>query len=300
MASQRQKRLSQERKKKKKKWDSGKSHVKINTATQLRTLKASERKKLERQREPLRQMMPWVHDPSYRSHERVYYRATFLGLPSELRQKILYQSVHVASLGPGVDAEIEMRRDTVRTQPFKDDRHGMLCDGQLSMLEMENWDWADPVVALPTLLNARIGSLCTVAPLIRLDMQYVRKLWQKDLDEHIARELQQKQKAQAAAHAVIAEAEGVTHYSELLRRTQKQREPNEVKGRVSRQQPGVRRRPYKCWYCTKRHKDGDPVCPLARSDPEAWEKMTKKIGGWRGKLSESSGKLKNTKIVFED
>jgi hypothetical protein len=59
------------------------------------------------------------------------------------------------------------------------------------------------------------------------------------------------------------------------------------------------KKPSKCWYCTERHFGNDPVCPIARSDPEKWVRFTKKVGGWRGKV-QGQPTFKAKHVVFDD
>lgn len=69
-----------------------KVRLRIETLTPSRTLRRSAREQLERERAPRLWIWPWISDPTYR-FGRVYARASFLGLPSELRQQILYESL---------------------------------------------------------------------------------------------------------------------------------------------------------------------------------------------------------------
>jgi hypothetical protein len=41
------------------------------------------------------------------------------------------------------------------------------------------------------------------------------------------------------------------------------------------------------------------VCPMARSNPKKWQKMTRKVGGWRGRVQVQLT-VKAKKMVFDD
>ncbi|KAF1945711.1 hypothetical protein EJ02DRAFT_304741, partial [Clathrospora elynae] len=66
--------------------------LRITSQSELRTLRPSTRSSLAREQERRRLICPWVLDPAYRPG-RTYPRASLLGLPTELRQQILSESL---------------------------------------------------------------------------------------------------------------------------------------------------------------------------------------------------------------
>ena len=116
-------------------------------------------------------------------------------------------------------------------------------------------------------------------------MEYMKKLWERDLGEHFR--LQFPSEVDALKYLSVA-----TELAGL---------DTGRKGSIVEKESHVRvgKRPWKCWRCTERHVDGDLVCPMARDDPEQWHRLTRKARGRRNKAHPSS-MLKVTKIVFGD
>jgi hypothetical protein len=145
-----------------------------------------------------------------------------------------------------------------------------------------------------TMLHRRIGDLCCVSCLVLTDMEYVGKLWKKDLDKRLRRQFPvpvelPRNPNMDDSNGRLRLQNGTTRVSKSL-----QGQIVKVKG------PGKHaRRPPKCWRCEERHSDGDPVCPLARYNPERWKRLSKKMGGWRDAMQPCS-LFKSTKMVFSD
>lgn len=154
--------------------------------------------------------------------------------------------------------------------------------------------------SLVVMLGRRIAQLCRVSLLVRLDMAYVGQLWQRDLERYVESQLPVVQlRGSSSSSSLPVVAAG---YQWLVNAEAKQRVRNGEKGveiMAGARSGGWKRRRQKCWYCTERHRDGDPVCPLERREPERWERITRKVGGRRGGIGEGRV-FDGKKIVFYD
>jgi hypothetical protein len=116
-------------------------------------------------------------------------------------------------------------------------------------------------------------------------MDHVRKVWQRELEEIL--------ELRAPKHSLVGDERILTNDLTALNKG--------WKGAVIKAKKHGRfgKRPSKCWRCNERHEDGDPVCPMAREDPEQWHRLTTKVGGRRGGVQPSSI-FQGTKVVFGD
>ncbi|KAF2134791.1 hypothetical protein P153DRAFT_362524 [Dothidotthia symphoricarpi CBS 119687] len=253
----------------------------------LRTLKPSARKQLERDRAPGLWIYPWYLDPTRQPQARQYPHASLLGLPAELRQRVLYESFDVQ------DLRVDGRRWT------EADRRDVTWAGTTKTMKLRRMDQGIPKHleltrsegGLVVVLGRRIAQMCRVAPLVRSDMLYVGKMWERDLKSYVERELCDVQMHGLSLPVVAAGSQWLVDV-ETEQRTRK-------KGTCVEIYAGRKHRPPKCWYCTERHRGGDSVCPMARRDPERWGEMTKKVGGKRGGVR-LCRVFKGRKIVFRD
>jgi hypothetical protein len=148
---------------------------------------------------------------------------------------------------------------------------------------------------LVTVLSRRIGASSLVSPLVYKEVKYVCDRWKSDLDRHLER----KTKIRLETPGLPVVAEG---YEWLYAPNVALPQPKAIKGQVIEtgdKVPKRKVRPSKCWYCTERHQNSDPMCPMARSNPEKWKKMTRKVGGWRGRVHVQPT-IKAKKLVFDD
>ena len=261
--------------------------VHIGGHFELRTLKRSARKQLEEERAPQLWIFPWmdmVHLGGDRG--RIYPHASLLGLPTEIRQEILHMSYSMEELEYDTIVFKQKHREVARHHKGKQATWQKAVLEQLQMRPHEG--------DLVTILSRRIASLSQVSPIIRDEMKRVSKRWQTDLEMHLDRQLQ----LSLSAPKLPVVAEG---YDWLFAPDPAQPTPKKKRGEVIKAKnlvSGRRVRPPKCWYCTERHPNFDPICPPARRNPEQWEKMTKKVGGWRGK-SRRKPTFKGEKVVFD-
>ncbi|KAH8712284.1 hypothetical protein GQ44DRAFT_625348 [Phaeosphaeriaceae sp. PMI808] len=207
--------------------------------------------------------------------DRTYPPATLLGLPRELRQRILYKSFDFDSF------------DALKCVTETFDRHEQISDKstkkvQLHDVELERMHIRPCEEDLIRMLNCRAIDFSCVSPVLRVDMKYVKKQWQVDLENYIVQEVKKR------LHASRLLADGdpyrwvqnspIVLYSRVGR---EQGKTIKVKCRLTKKSL----RPLKCWYCTTRHPGSDPVCPMERQDPVKWEMLTKKICSSRRKVT---------------
>ncbi|KAF2823118.1 hypothetical protein CC86DRAFT_396585 [Ophiobolus disseminans] len=256
--------------------------VHIGGHYERRILKRSARKQLEKEHASQLWIFPWmglVHTGS--SRERIYPQAHLLGLPTELRQHILHLSYSMKEVESDTKT-FEQERKTVR--PLKGG-HATQQKTMLEQLQLKPHE-----AHLVTILGRRIGSLSQVSPIFCDDMKYVSKLWQRDLERHLNHSLQLR-----------LDAPRIEGYDWLYAPNVAQPDSRQKEGHVIQAKSigsGKRVRPPKCWYCTERHYNNDPVCPMARRDPKRWENMTKRVGGWREK-PHVHPTFKGSRIVFD-
>lgn len=264
-----------------------KERLRINVPVQLRTLKRSARKQLDKERAPSLWVLPW-HESNQLGVGRVYPLASLLGLPSELRHKILYRSYRVEELKAEAKA-------TYAKKPGRAKR-AMASGGQqrLDCELLAKFNLTTREGELVATLSTKVGILCRTSPLIRQDMEYICKWWQEDLEELLGRDL--------AFHLhrpkfpKVPEEMEWLHTPSIAVALRAEGEGNVIKGK---QRGGKRKRPQKCWYCTERHYGIDPVCPMVREDPNKWKEMTRKLGGRRGgKAAKTTAESR--KIIFDD
>jgi hypothetical protein len=153
-----------------------------------RTLKRSARKYLERERTVRLWMAPWVTDLFWRSKRITYPDASLLGLPAELRQQILYEAMDMKELDRTAIEAKEVRPDG---QEIRDDElwnsstRAQMTEAITSGRTLARLQLTPREGNLIERLYRRIGELCCVSPVTRLDMVVVRTLWQRDLNRHL-------------------------------------------------------------------------------------------------------------------
>ncbi|KAF1849132.1 uncharacterized protein K460DRAFT_85628 [Cucurbitaria berberidis CBS 394.84] len=270
------------------------TRLRIWSQPPLRTLKTSARKGIARERALKLQILPWLRDPAWRLEGCAYPgRATLLGLPPELRQRILYETCSVPNLRDELEAEHRRRKESVENYASIGKGAGMDFK-QTSAQELRKLALSRCEGGLVALLGQKIGVLCCVAPQIRLDMQYVMRLWQRDLEEYMEQNHINKSTSRLLT---AAEGDAWMFGSGIEAPKRKRKRRGEIEGEGYKV-PGKRPRAFKCWYCMERHLDGDPVCPWKKRDPAMWQAMTKKVGGRRGLAQQTSST--GTKVVFDD
>jgi hypothetical protein len=257
---------------------------------ELRTLKRSARKQVERERATQVQIIPWNDLPH--STGRGYPRASLLGLPTELRQNILYLSYSMEDL----------ERDTQAVHLTREERNLIWAGttqsiplGRMRAPMRKKFDLSPHEGELLTVLNRRTGALSLVSPRVHKELKYVRDRWKSDLDMYLERET--KIRLETPDLPVVARGSEWLFAPNIALP-----QPKALKGQVIETEEKVLKRkvrPSKCWYGTERHLDSDPMCPMARSDPKKWKKMTRKVGGWRGRVHVEST-VKAKKVVFDD
>ena len=267
-----------------------KRKIRIESFHEPRTLKRAARKKLERERAP----QLWIYPCKDLGHSagRVYPRASLLGLPTELRQQILYMSYPMEELERDLSAVIltRKRKSLLKWASTAEPVRVMKMEQHLRIKFGLNDHEADVVAVI----SRRIGVLSLISPLVAREVKHVCAQWKSDLDEHLGHKLHLR--LDAPRFPIVPEG-----MEWLL--TPSFTEPLSKKkaGKViqATRPTGTKKRPMKCWRCTERHYGKDPVCPMARSDPEKWQKMTKKLNGRGGKV-DVVPTFKAKHVAFED
>jgi hypothetical protein len=267
------------------------SRIRIDVTHELRTLKRSSRKQLERERAPGLWIFP--RDSENLGGNGVHPPASLLRLPPELRQEIVYMSYNIDELEREVTLLRPENQERAKRLEWFDSMSRMV-PGKMGKAMLAKFDLRSREGELVTLLSRRVGILCRVSPFLWRDMSYVTKRWQADLEKHIGR------KQDFLIHTLkcqtITGGYGWLYapdFGPLAPKTKKSQVVH-----VDQRQSQKKVRPRKCWYCTERHFGDDPVCPMARYDPKRWQQFTKKVGGWRGKESATST-FRGEKVVFE-
>jgi hypothetical protein len=249
----------------------------INNTVECRTLRKSARLQIARDSAIRKWIYPWIMAPTGRLRHS-YPEASLLGLPTEMRQRILYEAFDMRELRDMVEhtenkGEKAAARAQARAHRVRQRREAFLG---VAMSQFES----DSI----TMLHQRIADFCCVSHVLHTDMEYVGKLWKKDLEKSLKWQFSAPLKLHKAA---IVEPAHI---------------PKRRKGKTAKVKgPGKHaRRPPKCWRCQERHYDRDPICPMARSEPERWKQLTKKIKEeWEDELQPCSLFI-GTKIVFAD
>lgn len=183
-----------------------------------RTLRKTAREALRKQINA-RNVRPWVSEnPAYRLQDKEYPAASLLGLPKELRQKILYMRYPLPENDePAISYFAKGKRA---------DRWRTLCE--------------------------RIGELCCVSPLLRMDMEYVGAQWKEEL---------QKEEEAKKTDLFGWETFDLTALGERLASKRELAKQKVVKVRRGKKY-STRSRPPKCWYCEGRHPQGGKYIAL--------------------------------------
>ncbi|OAL01089.1 hypothetical protein IQ06DRAFT_304780 [Phaeosphaeriaceae sp. SRC1lsM3a] len=237
--------------------------------------------------------MPWVDYTHAGGHKgRVHPPNSLFGLPTEIRQNILYQTYSIAEL------EVETRKmqwngkRSSKYHPAARATESARCKILEKSLPVK-FKLNQHEGKLVTILSRRIGELSRVSPLTKEEMEYVSKQWQDDLEKHFKRKL----KVQLHKPGILTDEDGLEWLLQpSLQPFIRSRQGQVVKTKQSGS--GKRVRPRKCWYCTERHERGDKVCPMARREPNKWRDMTKKVGGWRGRQQNMST-LQARRVEFD-
>jgi hypothetical protein len=255
-----------------------KQTFRIYDVLEPRKLRKSARKQIDRERAPGLWIFPWVMTPSGK-FERAYPRASLLGLPVELRQRILYEAFDSNELGKGGVRQWRLRQGLSVTAKAAKNK---LRQEQEKALNKTLTPLQSHFI---TMVGQRFIELRCVSQLIRLDMDYVRKVWQRELVEQL--------KLRASKDSLVGDERILTNDLTALNKG--------WKGAVIKAKKHGRfgKRPSKCWRCNERHEDGDPVCPMAREDPKQWHRLTTKVGGRRGGVQPRSI-FQGKKVVFGD
>ncbi|KAF2854002.1 hypothetical protein T440DRAFT_444062 [Plenodomus tracheiphilus IPT5] len=260
----------------------GRMHI----ATQLpvRTLKRSGRKQLQRERAPHLWIYPGLENPAYAA-TMIHPRASLLGLPIELRQRILHKTLEMEEL------EVAAAQETATEEEKQN---------ELIAIRTLREDWLTSVafttreIKLLKAFSRHTVLLCSISPSVRKDMRWVRGRLRLDLISHMDSKRKRRTDVPhlptvAAGHAFLAQRSLHTYAIPT-------KKGKTIQGRIKRGSE-KKSRPPKCWACMERHTTGDPKCPMERREPERWLAITKRVGGRRVEKQES---LMGTKVVFDD
>jgi hypothetical protein len=248
----------------------------ISSQVPTRTLKPSARKQLARERAPSLYIYPSDKKP-FAYPGREYPQASLLGLPAELRQLILYKAFDMGELENMVKQQKKLNRQLtvpeVRANKELKESQEKVLNTNLTPTQRD----------FVTILGRRIRELRSLSPRSYQDMEYVKKLWQRRLENYIKLQFSGDIGAPTFAFPVA---------DDRMLGTKGRVEKGEYPSKLGR-------RLHRCWYCTERHLGCDPICPMEREDPERWHGLTKKVGGWRARMKPRTI-FKGTRIVFGD
>ncbi|KAI4947238.1 hypothetical protein J4E91_006588 [Alternaria rosae] len=207
-----------------------------------------------------------------------YPKASLLGLPSEIRQQIIYEAFGMTELRRMV--EYTENKGALAAARTKEKAHKLKQRRETALgIPISQFE-SDCI----TMLHRRVADFCCVSHFLHADLEYVRKLWKKDLGKSLKWQFSAPLKLHKARTLSTAHI------------------PKRIKGKVVKVKgPGKHaKRPPKCWKCEERHFDRDPVCPMARYDLEKWRRLTKrKREDWTD-TTQPCSLFKGTKIVFAD
>jgi hypothetical protein len=268
-----------------------KSSICIEKPFGVRTFKRSARKQIERERAPSLWIFPGDGKKNL-AVIRVNPPASFLGLPTELRQKILRMSYDVEELEQDLAAlRSEDKKEAKRLDWAKAMSPNLIS--QMGKAMLAKFGLRSHEGELVALLSRKISNFSSISLLIHRDMSYVAKQWQYDLNKHLEHEhfrFQQPKARVVPARFEWLFAPNVRPLAPLGKKSQVVK----LKGHQSKKKI----RPQKCWYCTERHFGDDPVCPMARHDPGKWRQLTAEVSGKRGKGC-AEPKFHGERVVFE-
>jgi hypothetical protein len=257
----------------------------------LRTLKRSARKQIERERASSLWIFPG-DDNRNLAVSRAHSPASLLGLPTELRQKILCMSLEIEELEQDMatireeDKKKAKRLDWAKTMsPI------LLSKMDKAMLAKFGLRWHES--ELVVLLSRKISAFSSISPLIHQEMPYVAKQWQFDLEKHLNHEGFRIHRPIAKVIPARFEWLFAPNIGPLAPPGKKS-QLVKLKGHQTKKKV----RPKKCWYCTERHFGDDPVCPMARYDSGKWRQLTKDVSGKRG-MGGGAPTFRGEKVMFE-
>lgn len=217
-------------------------------------------------------MCPWISEPTFRLGSGLGLpcpAASLLGLPAELRQKVLSSVLDVRAL-------VETTAKSMAAPKQRD--------------------------SCAEAVGSVVASLSCVSPLVRCDMTHVRKVWRRQLDAVLVEAGSRGAGGPAQRRAVqdededktLAVSAGVGQWSksEGRRKGGLVLEAKEVAQCQGRRQ--------KCWRCGERHGAGDEVCAMARRQPERWMRLTKAVPRPREAASCWGQRAGAKKMRFDD
>ncbi|KAA8626741.1 hypothetical protein A1F94_001825 [Pyrenophora tritici-repentis] len=210
-----------------------KQKSRIYNQVEPRILRPSAKKRLKLERSRRQWIFPWMINPDYRLGQ-TYPAASLLGLPTELRQRIFHEAFDMKELSTRA-------RAICPTQvPIKSIRKSQ----EAKLLETK-----DPNKGLEVhqakytmAIRLRVGEFSCVSALIRRDMEYVKRIWLRDLEGYF-RLKDVRSKYEASLDAWL---DKVNHRSLNV----KGKEVTVIKAKDQRASVI---RPQKCWKCTERH-----------------------------------------------
>ena len=247
---------------------------------QVRTLKRSARKQIERERAPNQWILPRIHDDGIVWDSRPYPPASLLGLPREIRQQVLYETCDMESLEKVAEYEEMVRDKTGLVDMFK----GI---GGKKAIPSHLGNGARQCLSS---LGKKIGVLCAVSPLIREEMQFVVERWYEDLDKSL--NTRPWSRLALPPNMLSALSKSNVWLQDGAPRTYLGNERQLVK--VAGKGPRLQ----KCWFCGERHDRGQ-VCPASVRDSKKWRALTKPVNNPRPQ-PEPSPAFKGKKWVFTD
>jgi len=207
---------------------------------------------------------------------QTYPEASLLGLPTELRQRILHElSTYAHPIRPTTkDLEDIRQLYDAKVQEVKRPYEGL----EISRFRHN------------LAIHRRVGEFSCVSALIRRDMEYVKRLWQRDLEDALTLQFNDNKHGMVNAVDLYLDSsnESIWHAEG--------KQGVVVEGK---ERGASMRRPGKCWRCMERHYNYDTLCPMARNDPKRWEKLSKRMNGWMPSESDTS-LFRGTRIVFGD
>lgn len=223
-------------------------------------------------------VLPWIMTPDY-GLGQTYPKASLLGLPVELRQRILYEALDMEEVSRRACAICPMERHLADVRRAR--------QGKLRGMKKPHKEMTLPQANLILTICRRVGEFSCVSALVRRDMEYVKRLWQRDLETSFT------PRHKESKHIVVGTMNTWLDPRRNMKANVQGKKGAVVQGKESTKCPG------KCRRCRQRHFDEDTVCPMVRYDPERWERSRKKVGDWRPSVRDTF-LFRGTRIVFGD
>lgn len=135
-------------------------------------------------------------------------------------------------------------------------------------------------------IRLHIGKLCSLHPLIRLDMVYIENIWKT-------------QKRKSEQQSSVLPLPSVTLTPFIVKG-----QPAEQQAATSIQATSIPERPkwhrdMQCWYCKARHHSYSKVCPMSVEKPSAWHRMTRSLH-YKNRPMVNSLAAQAKRIIFDD